>query len=91
MSRPASSGDNLAGMAMDFDRCLVDDVDADEDPRMVQNMDVQHHPGAQWLITSRREVAGKMPIRPALSFGLSQVSWRMSVAHHPTEDTQVRC
>ena len=52
-SGPASSGDNSAGMAMDFDWCLDDDVDADEDPGLQQNMDVQHHLGVQWLITGR--------------------------------------
>jgi hypothetical protein len=40
-SGPASSGDNLAGVAMDFDWFLGDDVNADEDPGLWQNMDVQ--------------------------------------------------
>jgi hypothetical protein len=54
-SGPASSGWNLAGMEIDFDAFLNDHVYADEDPGLWQNMVVQGHQGAQWLITGRAE------------------------------------
>ena len=40
------------GMEIDFD-AFLDPVDADEDPGLWQNMDVQRHPGARWLITGQ--------------------------------------
>ncbi len=52
-SGPASYGEDLMGMEIDFDAFLDDDADADEDPGLWQNMVVQRHPGAQWLITGR--------------------------------------
>jgi hypothetical protein len=52
-SGPASDGDNLNGMAIDFDAFLGDHVYADEDPGLWQNMVIQCHPGAKWLITGR--------------------------------------
>jgi hypothetical protein len=50
-SGPASDLDDLMGMEIDF-VAFLDPADADEDPGW-QNMDVQRHPGAQWLITGR--------------------------------------
>jgi hypothetical protein len=52
-SGPASGGDNLTGMEIDFEAFLDDPAYADEDPGLWQNMDVQRHPGAPWLITGR--------------------------------------
>ena len=60
-SGPASSSDDLVGMAMDFDWRLGTCEDDGEDPGLWQNVDVDRHPGAQWLITGgaigRREDA----------------------------------
>ena len=52
-SGPASDGDNLLGMEIDFCAFLGDPAYADEDPGLWQNMVVQRHEGAQWLITGR--------------------------------------
>jgi hypothetical protein len=51
-SGPASYAHDLMGMEIDFD-AFLDPADADEDPGLWQNMDVQRHPGAQWLITGQ--------------------------------------
>lgn len=73
-SGPAS-GDNSAGMAMDFDWCLGEDVDADEDPGLWQNMDVQGHPGVQWLITGRAR--GRREDADAIGAELARI-WRIA-------------
>lgn len=61
-SGPASDGDNLLGMEIDFCAYLGDPAYAAEDPGLWQNMVIQRHEGAQWLITGRakgrREDAG---------------------------------
>ena len=49
----ASGGDDLLGMEIDFDAFLGDHVYTDEDPGLWQNMAIQRHPDAQWLITGR--------------------------------------
>ncbi len=40
-------------MAMDFDSYLGVYEDDGEDPGLWRNLDVQRHPGADWLITGR--------------------------------------
>jgi hypothetical protein len=52
-SGPASDGDNLLGMEIDFCAFLGDPEYADEAPSLWQDMVVQRHEGAQWLITCR--------------------------------------
>jgi hypothetical protein len=49
----ASGGDDLLGMEIDFDAWLQGWADADGAPGLWQNMVVQRHQGAQWLITGR--------------------------------------
>ena len=49
----ASGGYDLIGMEIDFDAFLDDWAFADEAPGLWQNMVVQRHDGAQWLITGR--------------------------------------
>ena len=49
----ASGGDNLVGMAIDFDLCPGASEDADAVPGLWQDLDVQRQPGARWLITGR--------------------------------------
>jgi hypothetical protein len=52
-SGPDSWDGDLEGMMIDFGFFLDDPARADEDPGLWQNMDVQRHPGAQWLISGR--------------------------------------
>ena len=55
-SGPASRYGDLEGMHLDFAWHLGDHMYADcEDPGLWQDMDVQRHPGARWLITGRAE------------------------------------
>jgi hypothetical protein len=49
----ASGGVDLQGMVQDFWWALEDPADADEDPELWHDMDIQHHDSAQWLITGR--------------------------------------
>jgi hypothetical protein len=69
-SGPASDSD-LVGMAIDFDVYLGDSVDADEDPGLWQNMDVQRHPGTQWLIIGR--AIGRREDADAISAELARI------------------
>ena len=72
-------------MAMDFDWRLGDDVDADEDPDLWQNMDVQRHPGVQWLITGgargRRDDANVIGAELARIWE-NRLRYRHRGAHH---------
>ena len=49
----ASGGDDLLGMEIDFDTWLQGWAYAEAAPGLWQNMVVQRHQGAQWLITGR--------------------------------------
>ncbi|WP_374969309.1 hypothetical protein [Terrabacter sp. BE26] len=50
---PASDGDNLLGMEIDFCAYLGDPAYADEGPDLWQDMVVRRSDGAEWLITGR--------------------------------------
>jgi hypothetical protein len=52
-SGPASVGDNLLGMEIDFCFFLGDRAYADGERDLWQNMVVQRHEGTEWLITGR--------------------------------------
>lgn len=52
-SGPASNGDNLLGMEIDFCVYLGDPAYGGEDPGLWQNMVVRRHEGAQWLVTGQ--------------------------------------
>ena len=69
-SGPASGLDDLMGMEIDFD-AFLDPVDADEDPGLWQNMDVQRHPGARWLITG--QATGRREDADAIAAELARI------------------
>lgn len=52
-SGPASDGDNLLGMEIDFCAFLGDPAHADEGIGLWQNMVVHRREGAEWLISGR--------------------------------------
>jgi hypothetical protein len=50
-SGPASDGDNLLGMEIDFCAYLGNPAYVDEDPRLWRDMEVHRSQGGEWLIT----------------------------------------
>ena len=70
-SGQASDGDNRVGMMIDFDAYLGGHAYADEDPGWWQNMVVQRHPGARWLITGR--ATGRREDAEAIGAGLARI------------------
>ena len=70
-SGPASAGDDLLGMEIDFDAFLGDHAAADEGPGLWQDMAIQRHQGAQWLITGR--ASGRREDADAISAELARI------------------
>jgi hypothetical protein len=68
---PASDGDNLLGMEIDFSAYLGDPAFADEDPRLWRDMEVHRSDGAEWLITGH--ATGRSDSADAIAGELSRV------------------
>ena len=78
-SGPASDGDNLLGMEIDFCAYLGDPSDADERPDLWQDMVVRRSDGAEWLITGRAR--GRSDQADSIAAELSRV-WEESLRYH---------
>lgn len=71
-SGPASDGDNLLGMEIDFCVYLGDPSYADDDPDLWADMTVRRSEGAAWLITGRA-VGRRSAASPAVAAELSKI------------------
>lgn len=70
-SGPASDGDNLLGMEIDFCIYLGDPAYADEGPELWQDMVVRRSDGAEWLVTGR--ASGRSDNADSIAAELSRV------------------
>jgi hypothetical protein len=73
-SGPASDGDNLLGMEIDFCAFLGDPEYADKARSLWQDIVVQRHEGAQWLITG--QAIGRRQDADAIGAELARV-WEL--------------
>jgi hypothetical protein len=88
---------------MDFDRCPGDVVEADEDPglsgRTIETAPdlvtlravTQIAPGGLWVTATVQWIRPNFPDMRRAAPWTVVGQLRRSVAHHPPEDTQVRC